>query len=192
MSSRHLPSSSYTGFAMAHNPGLHNTLIRETKLVTSPHQEAGIPQTYDDLFIVIKNLKSYLASGSLSLKLYCNNDTTAGNYFHTAFYQQTTTENSVGGPGSVISSIPGTNGVTGAYITIWMPDYAGATSNQQMKSASADPNNTSMANHAGIYQRHNYSLWKTSAAVHTLTFTCDWGFRPEHRLFIYGVSYNRP
>ena len=178
------------------NPGLHNSLIK--KVVPADFEShilniRAIPQTFDDLFIVIKNLRTAHATADQDLRLYFNTDTTAGNYTYAESDQYGTTEVVNYADNTRVTSMRAQDRIVGSYATIWIPQYA-QTRKKQARVFSAEPNNAGLVGHASIHNIQLYLTWQGTAGITQMRFQASGGqpFDTTSQFYIYGVSYNRP
>ena len=155
------------------------TLISTTTLSGSSVTLSSIPQTYKNLYILIR--KPLFSASGASLRFRINADS------NTRYMQGTTTD----APTQTFSStlfLPmdnGNNSVSDGNIQIFLPDYADTTTFQAFNAIGLT---TDRDNSAAIYRRISWGMYNQNDAVTSLVFLTDSGTFTSGTILLYGVN----
>jgi len=160
-------------------PGGGMTLISTTTLSGSSITLSSIPQTYKNLYVLIR--KPLFSDSGATLRVRLNADT------GTRYQQGTTTDlNTVTFTGtSLIPMDNGNNTVSDGVIQIFIPDYADATAYQAYNSIGLT---TDRDNSAAIYRYIMWGIYNQTTAISSLLFFASAGTFTSGTVLLYGVN----
>jgi hypothetical protein len=160
-------------------PGSGMTLISTTTLSGATTTLSSIPQTYNLLYLVVKNVQN---SAATSLRYYVNGVNTT-NYSSAQNYSASNTTWSAGYMPLINAAFPNSANVNLATLTI--DDYANTTTWKKFVSWCLTPNNATPANFN--YDRYE-SFHNLTAAISSITLYPTSGTHTGGTVLLYGVK----
>ena len=174
-------SATATGLEFATPASGGMTLISTTTLSGASITLSSIPATYNNLFIVVRNFLPATDSASLLMRM--NNDSTANRHVEIATYG--TTFNGSFNATSIQIGRENDNAVSQSLITVFIPDYANATTWKKMTVDGFLIHNTTTTN----YNSHNIiGAYNQTAAISSLGFLASSGNLTSGTVLLYGVK----
>jgi hypothetical protein len=181
-----------------HLPGAHYTLLSDQSpsgvATVTFGPSASLPQVYDDLLVVIPTLWSSVSTGTPTLKMSFNSDTTTSNYWQSWWRHLGSALSAGESADFLIMRAAGQNIVAPMMGQIWIPNYAGTTDIKRAQSESVSVFKTSFASSSLLANQHYAMLWNSTNAISEIDFTYSdaSNFASGTRMLLYGVSYSRP
>ena len=149
---------------------------------------SSIPATYTDLVLLssIRTDQAGLDNGTANLTL---NGDTASNYSATNFTSFISGRNS-GRSSSATSVAIGSGALNSAghlsntfgTLELYIPNYL-VSANKPLRLFSASENNVT-----NVYMSGQAILWRNTAAITSITFTCGGNFVPGSSFYLYGIK----
>ena len=176
-------------------PGMQMTLIDDQSPTSGATVTIGasssLPQTFDEIWIFLRNIR-YATTGSGTINIYFNNDTTTSNYWRQMWRGYSTTHEATVANDAAIARCGGSNTLLQANAIIKIPGYTNSSDGTVAECEYTQPGLTAFPSSGNLIVGRRSVGFSGTAAVTEIDLTLSASTYASGRILTYGVSYTRP